>query len=447
MSRDLAAILLAGGQGQRLGWEIPKQFVKIAGKTLLEHSYECLAQALPDTSIIVVVPADQVHTAKQILAKHQRAEIIIGGSSRQGSTFAGLQYLESMAPHNVIIHDAARPFLSETIIHDVLKALQNFEAVDVAIPATDTIIVENEGLIQSIPQRSRIWRGQTPQAFRYSKLYAAYQKIGHDRLNDFTDDCGIFLSVDPFAQIYIVKGGSENIKITENLDLVIADELFRLRATTLDPHNRGLDVDHKTAFVFGGTAGIGKAIAHILNEAGCATEVASRSSGCDIRNYADVKDALDTAHAKHKKIDYIINTAGTLDMRNITEQSAHDLSDQIAINLTGTFNIAKASHDILAQSKGMLLNFSSSSYTRGRSGYVPYSACKAAIVNLTQGLADEWQDDDIRVNCIVPGRTDTAMRRTNFYNEDQSSLLSPYEVGLVATKVLNATYSGMVVRV
>jgi 2-C-methyl-D-erythritol 4-phosphate cytidylyltransferase len=95
----------------------------------------------------------------------------------------------------------------------------------------------------------------------------------------------------------------------------------------------------------------------------------------------------------------------------------------------------------------MLLNFSSSSYTRGRSGYVPYSACKAAVVNLTQGLAEEWRDEGIRVNCIVPGRTDTAMRRINFYNEDQDSLLSPYEVALTATKVLNANYSGMVVRV
>lgn len=221
----------------------------------------------------------------------------------------------------------------------------------------------------------------------------------------------------------------------------------RLRATTLDPHIKGLDVENKTAFVFGGTAGIGKAIAHILNEAGCTTDVTSRSHGCDIRNFDDVKNALTHAHAKHKKIDYIINTAGTLDMRTLADQSADDMSEQIAINLTGTFNVAKASHSILAQSKGMLLNFSSSSYTRGRSGYVPYSACKAAIVNLTQGLVNKRRKDEIRVNCIVPARTDTAMRRTNFYNEDQNSLLSPYEVGLIATKVLNAHYSGMVVRV
>lgn len=181
---------------------------------------------MPEARIIVVVPADQVHTAKQILEKYKRAEIITGGSSRQGSTFSGLDYLSDAPPENIIIHDAARPFLSETIIHDVVKALKNYDAVDVAIPATDTIIVENEGMIQSIPQGSRIWRGQTPQAFRFAKLYAAYQKIGSERLNDFTDDCGIFLSVDPFAQIYIVKSASENIKITENLDLVIADELF-----------------------------------------------------------------------------------------------------------------------------------------------------------------------------------------------------------------------------
>ncbi|MDB5571108.1 MAG: ispD2, partial [Hyphomicrobiales bacterium] len=74
------------------------------------------------------------------------------------------------------------------IIHDVMLALQSYEAVDVAIPTTDTIVVESEGLIQSIPDRKRIWRGQTPQAFRFAKLYDAYRKVGPERIGDFTDD-------------------------------------------------------------------------------------------------------------------------------------------------------------------------------------------------------------------------------------------------------------------
>jgi 2-C-methyl-D-erythritol 4-phosphate cytidylyltransferase len=95
----------------------------------------------------------------------------------------------------------------------------------------------------------------------------------------------------------------------------------------------------------------------------------------------------------------------------------------------------------------MLLLFSSSSFTRGRADYSAYSACKAAIVNLTQALADEWKADGIRVNCMVPGRTDTAMRRNNFEGEDQRSLLSPYEVALTSAKLLSSSDTGVIARV
>lgn len=447
MRDDIAVILLAGGQGQRLGWEIPKQFVRIGGKTILEHSYSLLSECFPNVRIVVTVPVDQLEMSRAILANYPCADVIVGGSSRQGSTLAGLIHLEQYLPHNVIIHDAARPFLSSIIIHDVVEALNSYDAVDVAIPATDTIIVENEGFIQSIPDRSRLMRGQTPQGFRFGKLLSAYRKIGIERLCEFTDDCGLFMAADPFARVRIVQGSAENMKITEGIDLVIADEMLRMKTASVDPNIRGIDVKGKTALIFGGTSGIGKAMTQILWDAGCHTETASRSSGCDIRNFADVEKVVSDFHSKHGAIDFVINTAGSLVMRDVANQNAQDIAEQIGINLSGAFNIAKASFQSLAQSKGMLLNFSSSSYTRGRSGYVPYSACKAAIVNLTQGLAEEWRDESIRVNCIVPGRTDTAMRRTNFYNEDQDSLLSPYEVGLTATKVLNASYSGMIVRI
>ena len=95
----------------------------------------------------------------------------------------------------------------------------------------------------------------------------------------------------------------------------------------------------------------------------------------------------------------------------------------------------------------MLLQFSSSSFTRGRAEYSAYSAYKAAIVNLTQALADEWKADGIRVNCVVPGRTDTAMRRENFLEEDQRTLLSPYEVALTSAKLLSSSETGVIARV
>jgi 2-C-methyl-D-erythritol 4-phosphate cytidylyltransferase len=109
--------------------------------------------------------------------------------------------------------------------------------------------------------------------------------------------------------------------------------------------------------------------------------------------------------------------------------------------------VAKACFAPLRDSRGMLLNFSSSSYSRGRASYTPYSASKAAIVNMTQGLSDEWAEAGVRVNCLVPGRTDTAMRRSNFAEEAEQTLLNPFQVALSACKLLSSELTGMVVRV
>ena len=95
----------------------------------------------------------------------------------------------------------------------------------------------------------------------------------------------------------------------------------------------------------------------------------------------------------------------------------------------------------------MLLQFASSSYTRGRADHVVYAATKAAIVNMTQGLSEEWAADGIRVNCIIPGRTDTEMRRTNFKDEPQDSLSNPYQVALSAAKAVCAPMNGQLERV
>jgi 2-C-methyl-D-erythritol 4-phosphate cytidylyltransferase len=117
------------------------------------------------------------------------------------------------------------------------------------------------------------------------------------------------------------------------------------------------------------------------------------------------------------------------------------------VNFTGALNIARLSYPHLKKSKGTLLLFSSSSYTRGRSGYATYAATKAAIVNLTQGLSEEWEEDDIRVNCIIPGRTDTKMRTDNFINEKKDTLYSPYHVAIQATQLICSSLNGALVRV
>jgi 2-C-methyl-D-erythritol 4-phosphate cytidylyltransferase len=446
MNNETAAILLAGGMGSRMGEGQPKQFLRIAGKPVLVHSFEALRKQMPGAMIVIVAPVDAMSQVCSMLAQEPDTMIVPGGTSRQGSTLEGLKALLPFKPNNVLIHDAARPFVSGQIISDVLRALERHEAVDVAIAATDTIVVEREGYIQSIPERKHIMRGQTPQAFRYKSLLACYEEIGEESLMNFTDDCGIYLHCNPFGQVRIVKGHEENFKITTPVDMILADEMFRLRQAEFRIDQPGVDIRGKRILIFGGTAGIGKAMADIMGAAGASVISRGRSNGCDVRSPIAVQQALEEGVATLGGLDVVVNAVGLLKKGAIDKQEDQDLADQVAINLNGALWIAKYSHAPLKASRGTLIQFASSSYTRGRADYVVYSATKAAIVNMTQGLSEEWEPDGIRVNCVVPGRTDTDMRRSNFENEKQQTLYNPYEVALSATKLIGCEGTGFVQR-
>jgi len=446
MDKKTAVILLAGGAGSRVGTDAPKQFLRIAGKPVLVHSYEALRRQLPHALVVVVSPVDALAQVAELLGQEERTLIVPGGASRQASTQQGLEALRPFAPEYVLIHDAARPFVSGQIIHDVMHALQRHDAVDVAIPATDTIIVERNGFIQSIPNRKHLLRGQTPQAFRYTELLACYEEVGEEALDQFTDDCGIYLHCNPLGKVRIVQGSEENFKITNPVDLILADEMFRLRQEDCDLGRPGIDVRNKRVLIFGGTSGIGKAMADIFEDAGAAVISRGRRNGCDVRDPLNIKEAIDSAAKSLGGLDVVVNAVGLLKKCALKDAEIDEIVDQVSINLSGALWIAKYSHPFLKLSKGMFLQFSSSSYTRGRSEYVVYSATKAAIVNMTQGLSEEWQADGIRVNCVVPGRTDTNMRRENFKDERQSSLLSPYEVAVGAIKLASTKSTGLIQR-
>ncbi len=447
MPDSTAVILLAGGTGSRMGSDQAKQFIRVAGKPVLCHSFDALRRYMPHSLIVVVAPVDSIEQVRQLLAADPHCQVVPGGSSRQASTLQGLHALGAVRPKNVLIHDGARPFVSGQIIHDVLQALEKYEAVDVAIPTADTIIAERDGFIESIPKRKHLLRGQTPQAFRYKDLVSAYQTLGEQKLEQFTDDCGIFLACNPDARVRIVKGSEENIKVTYPIDLILADEMFRLRSQTVNVDKPGVNLRGKRVVIFGGTRGIGKAMADILLGGGAQVSVCSRENGCDITRETDVQCALQKAGEDFGGIDVVVNAAGLLKNGKLHMQTATDAAEQINVNLIGALNVARQCHYWLEQTQGSLLFFASSSYTRGRAGSAVYSATKAAIVNLTQGLSEEWADDGIRVNCIVPGRTDTEMRTNNFMNERQDALSNPYQVALAASKIFCDNFNGVLARV
>ncbi len=173
----------------------------------------------------------------------------------------------------MIFHDAVRPFVEDRIIDECLDRLETYNAIDVAIPAVDTIIEVDKNLIKNIPNRDNMMQGQTPQCFKLTTIKKAYKYASKDKDFKPTDDCGVVKKYLEDEKIYVVKGDIKNIKITHPQDIFIADKLFQLKSYNLQ--NRlnsdfySEKLNNKVMMVFGGSYGIGKEIGEIAKKFGC----------------------------------------------------------------------------------------------------------------------------------------------------------------------------------
>ncbi|HBB1346707.1 TPA: bifunctional cytidylyltransferase/SDR family oxidoreductase, partial [Escherichia coli] len=404
--------------------------------------------------IIIVSHPSYVDLIWKFVKKNQWekvTKVFNGGKERFDSTYSALQGLEGEDNNsNILLHDAVRPLINESIINNCIDALRNFEAVDVVIPSADTLVeVYDDGCISNIPNRAIMRRGQTPQAFKLGTLKQAYQRAINAQRFSFTCDCGVVRSMVPGVRVATVVGAESNMKVTHPIDLFIAEKL--LQEANKISFNTGDNLDYikdKNIIIFGGNSGIGLEIKKAAILLGANVEIASRSfNNVDIVDIECVKNYLAQMEKKLGCIDYIINTAGVLIKKPIDMLTNEEVHTLININFIGAVNIAMASKQYLKKSSGMLLNFTSSSYTRGRSYYALYSSSKAAIVNFTQAIAEEWSSENIKVNCINPERTATPMRTINFGIEPAELLLDPRDVALTSLKVLGADSTGLIIDV
>jgi ribitol-5-phosphate 2-dehydrogenase (NADP+) / D-ribitol-5-phosphate cytidylyltransferase len=454
MTRDkTAAIILAGGSGERFADETPKQFVRLAGRTVIEHTIECLERNPHVDYIVVVTHANYRDLTETLLAEagFQKVRgVVNGGASRQDSSRIGL---DACPPdtHKVLLHDAVRPFLSNRIIDDMINALDTYQAVDVGIRCADTIIrVSDESVIDGIPPRATLRRGQTPQAFHIDLIREAYRlrsETGEPR--EVTDDCGLVFH-HGLADIYVVDGEGRNIKITYPEDLFLADKLFQLRTVMLaDTADAELSAQlrDKVVVVFGHSSGIGLEVCGLAREMGARVAGFSRRNGVDVAEPGQVRAALQSVLAEHGRIDTVICTAGLLSRAPLAETGDDEIDRQYRSNYLGAVNVLRAAFEPLKESQGSVVLFTSSSYTRGRALYALYSSMKAAVVNLAQAVADEWHSDRVRVNVVCPGRTDTPMRRRAFGDEPAGSLLDPRTVARTTLATALMQESGQVVEV
>jgi 2-C-methyl-D-erythritol 4-phosphate cytidylyltransferase/2-C-methyl-D-erythritol 2,4-cyclodiphosphate synthase len=247
-SERTVAILVAAGRGLRAGAGGPKQYRSIGGRTVILRAMEAFCQHPQVSSVQPVLNPDDIAVFNEAVRELRHEPPANGGATRQASVHAGLEALASQKPDIVLIHDAARPFVSEALISRAIEAAGRTGAAVPAIPVVDTIkLVDGDGNIEATPERARLRIAQTPQAFRFDAILEAHRRAVREGRSDFTDDAALAewagLTVATF------EGDAANMKLTTPEDFVreearLASQLGDVRTGTgYDVHAFG-EGDH-----------------------------------------------------------------------------------------------------------------------------------------------------------------------------------------------------------
>ena len=213
---SLATVILASGSGSRLNKSIPKQYLLLNNKSLLEINIEKFLSLPFAKHLIVVVNRDHYSYYKDLKKKYKSVKFILGSDSRQKSSFNAIKYLKNCSYEYVLIHDAARPFVSKQLIFNLCnKILKHKTSVIPVLKIQDSIKECLNGFVKRNLNRNNIYLSQTPQIFNYAMLYKIYLKK-KQLLDNYTDDAQLFSETE--NKIYTIKGESKNIKITTKQD-------------------------------------------------------------------------------------------------------------------------------------------------------------------------------------------------------------------------------------
>lgn len=240
-THKVAALILAAGQGSRAGTDIPKQFRQIGGKAVLAHSVEAFARHPAVGEVFLVIGAGQQETVRTMIGDHQVTALIEGADSRRGSVRAGLEAIAATGgADRVLIHDAARPFISSSMIDQLLAALEQAPGAFPALPVADTLVKSTGNIAGDIVDRSGLYRVQTPQAFHFESIIRAHR--AWDSSREATDDAQMLREAG--HDILMVPGDERLEKLTYPQDFARAEaQLASCRTTRV---GMGYDV-HRLA--------------------------------------------------------------------------------------------------------------------------------------------------------------------------------------------------------
>lgn len=228
MNKRIYAVLLASGRGERMGSHLPKQFLKIGEKTVVEHSLGVFNAMEEIDGIVLVVHSEYRDLMEDLLMRSPIPKLVAlvdGGETRQLSSYQGLLAVPAADGH-VLIHDAVRPLVSVNLARACLQGLVESQAVTSAIPSSDTVVeVDERGYVAAVPLRSRIWRVQTPQAFTLSLIRQAHEMAQNEGFMHASDDCSLILRY-ALSAVWTVSGETRNLKVTHLEDLILAEHLL-----------------------------------------------------------------------------------------------------------------------------------------------------------------------------------------------------------------------------
>ncbi len=439
MKANIKAIILASGSGARTGLDIPKQFLKIGGRPVLEHTLRAFSCCQELSEVVVVGNPKFLDRTIEIasVVTGLPIRVVVGGKTRQESSYNGIVSC-SDASH-VIIHDGVRPLISPELIRRIINRLQGHDAIDVCIPSPDTVVVRSGDHLSHIPPRTEMMLGQTPQAFRRDVILGAHEQALSDGVVDSTDDCNLVLRLG--SPVYIEQGERTNMKITHLDDLYLVERLFqvgRLRGKPDGQQCPGMD----RALVLGGTRGLGYSLSSLFRSHGIQTLAVGRRTtpGVDVCSGTSIRSFISELSRLQTRFDCVVYAAGLLLKRSIQEYSEVDWDSTFETNLKGVFLVLQELQALLRPG-GHFMVLGSSSYSLGRAGYAAYSSSKAALINLIQAASDEYPQ--FRVNVVSPQRANTPLRTAAFGAEQPYALLEPDDVAQRIFTLLGTDLTGM----
>ena len=249
---NTAAIIVAAGRGSRAGAGMPKQYRALpggTGETVLAATLRVFAEHKSISRIVTLIHKDDEALYEASVGRLQNADKVsfqIGGAERQDSVFNGLKALADNAPDRVLIHDAARPYVTAALIDACIDELDQCDAVTPALPVTDTLKRAEGDTIMGTVQRDGLYRAQTPQAFDFAKILAAHEKAAPG----MTDDAAIAEAAG--LKVKRIEGDAKNIKLTHEADFMTTSLLPRTGAG-FDVH-RFDEAGSTTQIMLGGIA-------------------------------------------------------------------------------------------------------------------------------------------------------------------------------------------------